>query len=152
VDLVDGTTITKEVVVMEALASSIQAEEAAEVASILVVEEVKEEVAVVAIVILVADRVEVAAGMTTVSLSTIMMAQGHPTSIPGATRLMLLLTKDKVEEMTPSLQAATQLHNRTKVAVAIRCTLTTNTTLHQDLELTEQRVHSLIYKPISEFV
>lgn len=150
-DLVDGTTIIKVVVVMEALASSIQAEEAAEEASILVVEEVKEEVAVVAIVILVADRVEVAAGMTTVSLSTIMMAQGHPTSIPGATRLMLLLTKDKVEEMTPSLQAAIQLHNRTKV-VAIRCTLTTNTTLHQGLELTEQRVHSLIYKPISEFV
>ena len=130
---------------MEALASSVQAGEAAEVASILVVEEVKEEVAGVVIVILVANRVEVAAGMTTVSRSTIMTAQGHQTSKPGAIREMLLLTKDKVEEMTPSLQAATQLHNRTKVAVATRCTLTTNTTLHQSLVLTEQRVRSLIY-------
>lgn len=137
---------------MVALDNSILAEEVVEVASTLVVEEVKEEVVEVVTVILVADKAVVAAGTTTVSQNTTMMAQEHPVSKPGATQAMLLPTKDKVEAKIPNLQVVTRLHSPTKVAVATKCTLLINTTPPPGLMLTEQKVDSLIYKTISEFV
>ena len=101
-------------------------------------------------VISVADKVVVTAGMTTVSKNTIMTAQGQPISKTGATQAILLPTKDKDEVKIPSLQVAIRLHNPTKVAVATRCTLLINTTLHPDLTLTDQGGQSN-YKTKSEF-
>jgi len=127
--MVDATTITKGEAAMAALGNSILAEGVAGVALTLVVEEVKEEVVEVVMVISVVDKAEVVAGTTIMSQNTIMMAQEHPISKPGATQAVLLPTKDKVEAKIPSLQAAILLHSLTKVAVATRCTQLINITL-----------------------